>query len=426
MRCMKKNILPVIALAVFATIFGCGKADKKVSDENKVAVMEASEDTSEISEEISEDGKEKYTTDDENSSQAAHISDEEGAIKESDKLVEDILSGMSLREKVCQMMFVTPESITGEENVAVAGEATKQALTDYPVGGIVYFAQNFESTGQTKEMIANSQSYSRIGLFIATDEEGGVVNRLMNTLGTTYIDSMYTYKDEGTDKAYENAFTIASDMSELGFNLDFAPVADVWSNPDNTVIGARAYSDDYSQAAELVKSAVKGFEDGGVMCTLKHFPGHGDTAEDSHYGSAYVNKTKEQIMEEEMQPFESGINAGADFVMVGHLIVPDIDELPASLSYQITTVMLRQEINFEGLTITDSLAMSSIADNYAVGDSSVMAVKAGIDMLLAPEDVETAVSAICGAVESGDISEERIDESVRRILSLKEKKGLIR
>lgn len=419
MRYIKKSILLVSVIAACFTLIGCGKADGKESGESKVEVTEEPEDASQT---MQIPDKE----DSEDLSQVMQISDDEEQEDESDKLVEDIISEMSLREKVCQMMFVTPESITGTDNVTVAGDATKQALADYPVGGIVYFAQNFDSMEQTKEMIKNSQEYSKIGLFIATDEEGGIVNRLMDTVGTTYIDSMYTYKDEGADKAYKNAYIIASDMAQLGFNLDFAPVADVWSNPDNTVIGERAYSDDYGQAAELVESAVKGFEDGGVMCTLKHFPGHGDTAEDSHYGSAYVNKTKEQIMKEEMQPFKSGINAGADFVMVGHLIVPDIDELPASLSYQITTVMLRQEMDFEGLTITDSLAMSSIADNYGVGDSSVMAVKAGIDMLLAPDDVETAVSAVCGAVESGDISEERIDESVRRILSLKVKKGLVR
>lgn len=345
---------------------------------------------------------------------------------EGSDIVEKTLADMSLRDKVCQMMFVRPESITGIDVVTAAGDTTKSALEQYPVGGIVYFAQNMESKDQVKEMIDNSQSYSKVGLFISTDEEGGMVNRLMNTVGTTYIDSMYNYKDEGTQKAHDNAYTIASDMAALGFNMDFAPVADVWSNPDNTVIGERAYSDDYSQAAELVGSAVKGFEDGGVMCTLKHFPGHGDTAEDSHYSSAYVRRTKDEIMADEMQPFTAGIDAGAEFVMVGHLIVPDIDELPATLSYKITTEMLRNEMHFEGIAITDSLAMSSIADNYGVGESAVMSIKAGIDMLLDPTDIDTAIDAVVQAVESGDITEDRIDDSVRKILALKEKHGLLK
>lgn len=346
--------------------------------------------------------------------------------EEKPSLVDETLAGMTLHEKVCQIMFVTPEELTGEDGVTVAGDATRQALENYPVGGIVYFAKNLESQDQVKEMIDNSQKYSSIGLFVATDEEGGVVNRLMDTVGTTYIGSMYYYKDDGDETAYENAYTIANDMSALGFNLDFAPVADVWSNPDNTVIGERAYSDDYAQAAELVGNAVKGFNDGGVMCTLKHFPGHGDTAEDSHYSSAYVHRTKEEIMADEMQPFRSGIEAGAEFVMVGHLIVPDIDEVPATLSYKIATGILRDELKFEGVAITDSFEMESIADNYSVDDAVVMSVKAGMDMILQPKDMASAVNSIEQAVADGELSEDRIDESVRRILTLKESRGLLK
>ena len=346
--------------------------------------------------------------------------------EEKPSLVDETLAGMTLHEKVCQMMFVTPEELTGEDGVTVAGDATRQALENYPVGGIVYFAKNLESQDQVKEMIDNSQKYSSIGLFVATDEEGGVVNRLMDTVGTTYIGSMYYYKDDGDETAYENAYTIANDMSALGFNLDFAPVADVWSNPDNTVIGERAYSDDYAQAAELVGNAVKGFNDRGVMCTLKHFPGHGDTAEDSHYSSAYVHRTKEEIMADEMQPFRSGIEAGAEFVMVGHLIVPDIDEVPATLSYKIATGILRDELKFEGVAITDSFEMESIADNYSVDDAVVMSVKAGMDMILQPKDMASAVNSIEQAVADGELSEDRIDESVRRILTLKESRGLLK
>ncbi len=341
------------------------------------------------------------------------------------ELVDKTMAEMSLHDKVCQMMFVTPEGLTGTDDVMMAGDATKQALQAYPVGGIIYFANNFDNVDQTSDMISNTQSYSKIGLFIATDEEGGRVNRIMDTLGTTYIGPMYDYKDDGPDAAFENAKTIASDMSALGFNLDFAPVADVWSNPDNTVIGDRAYSDDYAQAAELVGSAVKGFQDGGVICTLKHFPGHGDTAEDSHYSSAYVNRTKAQIMADEMQPFRTGIDAGAELVMVGHLIVPDIDELPSTLSYKIATEMLRGDMEFDGVAITDSMEMESIADNYGVADSAVMAVQAGMDMLLQPADLAVAVNAIVTAVQNGDITEHRIDESVRRILTLKAERGLL-
>lgn len=438
---MKKILVVLMALVfVAAGVFGILTLGGKAGDPKETAQTTEAVDSSKP-DGVSESGDSKNTEDadagkNDNGSDntPAEVTggedvqdpaDQSGSAEGSD-IVEKTLADMSLRDKVCQMMFVRPESITGIDVVTAAGDTTKSALEQYPVGGIVYFAQNMESKDQVKEMIDNSQSYSKVGLFISTDEEGGMVNRLMNTVGTTYIDSMYNYKDEGTQKAHDNAYTIASDMAALGFNMDFAPVADVWSNPDNTVIGERAYSDDYSQAAELVGSAVKGFEDGGVMCTLKHFPGHGDTAEDSHYSSAYVRRTKDEIMADEMQPFTAGIDAGAEFVMVGHLIVPDIDELPATLSYKITTEMLRNEMHFEGIAITDSLAMSSIADNYGVGESAVMSIKAGIDMLLDPTDIDTAIDAVVQAVESGDITEDRIDDSVRKILSLKEKHGLLK
>ena len=416
---MKKAIVLLIVMVCLAAgIWGifmlrgsAGKAGDHVENDNGNTGVAA---------DVTESGTttEEQTAD---SQETTEVTEEEKP-----SLVDETLAGMTLHEKVCQMMFVTPEELTGEDGVTVAGDATRQALENYPVGGIVYFAKNLESQEQVKDMIDNSQKYSSIGLFVATDEEGGVVNRLMDTVGTTYIGSMYYYKDDGDETAYENAYTIANDMSALGFNLDFAPVADVWSNPDNTVIGERAYSDDYAQAAELVGNAVKGFNDGGVMCTLKHFPGHGDTAEDSHYSSAYVHRTKEEIMADEMQPFRSGIEAGAEFVMVGHLIVPDIDEVPATLSYKIATGILRDELKFEGVAITDSFEMESIADNYSVDDAVVMSVKAGMDMILQPKDMASAVNSIEQAVADGELSEDRIDESVRRILTLKESRGLLK
>lgn len=416
---MKKAIvLLIVMVCLVAGIWGifmlrgsAGKAGDHVENDNGNTGVAA---------DVTESGTttEEQTAD---SQETTEVTEEEKP-----SLVDETLAGMTLHEKVCQMMFVTPEELTGEDGVTVAGDATRQALENYPVGGIVYFAKNLESQDQVKEMIDNSQKYSSIGLFVATDEEGGVVNRLMDTVGTTYIGSMYYYKDDGDETAYENAYTIANDMSALGFNLDFAPVADVWSNPDNTVIGERAYSDDYAQAAELVGNAVKGFNDGGVMCTLKHFPGHGDTAEDSHYSSAYVHRTKEEIMADEMQPFRSGIEAGAEFVMVGHLIVPDIDEVPATLSYKIATGILRDELKFEGVAITDSFEMESIADNYSVDDAVVMSVKAGMDMILQPKNMTSAVNSIEQAVADGELSEDRIDESVRRILTLKESRGLLK
>lgn len=339
---------------------------------------------------------------------------------------EQILEGMTLTDKIYQMMFVRPEAITGVQTVTAAGEMTRTALLKYPVGGIVYSKPNMLSKDQIKTVIANTQSYAKVPLFIATDEEGGIVNRLMDSVGTTKIDSMYTYKDNGTKTAENNAEIIATDMHALGFNLDFAPVADVWSNEYNSVIGKRAYSDDFQEAAELVGAAVNGFHKGGVLCTLKHFPGHGDTAEDTHTSTAYVRRSKDKLEKNEFLPFKSGIEAGADLVMVGHLIVEDIDDTtPASLSEKIVTGILRNELKFDGLIMTDSLEMAAVSNRYTAGEAAVNAIKAGNDILLEPENLDEAVQGILEAVGKGEITEVQLNEHVLRILEVKEAAGIL-
>jgi beta-N-acetylhexosaminidase len=338
---------------------------------------------------------------------------------------EAVLSEMTTWEKVCQLFIVSPESLTGTYPTTAAGPVTQAGLVEYPVGGIVYSSDNLISGDQAREMIANIQSFSNLGLFIAADEEGGIVNRLMKTLGTTYINSMYHYKEDGIKTAFDNAATIARDMASYGFNTDFAPVADVWSNEKNTVIGERAYSDDFEKAAALVSAAVQGFSDNGIICTLKHFPGHGDTNEDSHAESAYVDKTESQLMSQEMLPFMSGIEAGADMVMVGHLIVPSMDDVPATMSYAIVTQLLRDKLGFDGVVITDGLAMNAVAEHYSTAEIAVKAIQAGNDILLGPKNLQKAAEGIMESLESGELTIERIDESVMRILVLKIKSGII-
>ena len=339
--------------------------------------------------------------------------------------LQSLLFQMTLHEKVCQMLVVTPESITGVEAVTAAGDTTKKALQAMPVGGILYSKPNLRSKEQVKTMLQNTQSYSAIPLMFTCDEEGGRVNRLMSTLNTTMIGPMLDYKDQGVEIAYKNACTIASDMSALGFNADMAPVADVWSNPENTVIGDRAYSDDFQQAAVLVASAVEGFHAGGVATALKHFPGHGDTSEDTHYGAVFITKTLEEIREKELLPFRAGIQADSDMVMIGHLILSDIDDQPAPFSHKIVTELLRQELGFDGVIITDGLQMKAMTDFYSDGEIACSAVKAGVDMLLCPANPEEAAAALEVAVINGDLTESRIEESVLRILKKKKERGMI-
>lgn len=338
---------------------------------------------------------------------------------------EELLAGMTLHEKVCQLFIVQPSDLTGVSKVTAAGEATRQALERYPVAGLLYDATNLVTMEQTRTMLANVQTYAKIPLILTCDEEGGRVNRLMHTIGTTYIGPMLGFKDQGPDKAAENAKTIAQDLRSCGFNMDLAPVADVWSNPSNTVIGDRAYSDDFEQAGGLVAAAVGGFHEGGVACTLKHFPGHGDTSADSHYGSVYVYKTLDELRSAELLPFRAGIAAGADAVMMGHLIIADVDDQPALLSHKIVTELLREELGFDGVVITDSLKMQAMTDHYGNGDIAVRAIQAGVDLLLCPQNLEEAVNALTQAVEDGTVTQERLDESVLRVLRLKINRGII-
>ena len=252
-----------------------------------------------------------------------------------------LLDGMTTQEKICQLLIVHPEALTGGGTVTGMTDELTAALRAYPVGGLLLSAGNMTSGEQLAALTGALADGCKTAPLISVDEEGGRVARLMNTVGTTKLGSMYSYRAQGTQGAHDNAQTIARDIAAYGFNTDFAPVADVWTNKRSNAIGDRAYSDDYDEAAELVAAAVKGFHDGGVICCLKHFPGHGSTETDSHDGAATVDKTLPQLRQEDLKPFVSGIAAGADMVMVGHLTVPTMDDVPASVSHKIVTNLLR-------------------------------------------------------------------------------------
>ena len=336
---------------------------------------------------------------------------------------EQLLAGMTLREKVCQLLVVQPQALTGTKTVTAVDDALTAALETYPVGGFLLAAQHMKTADQ---LAALTRDLARAvpGALLTVDEEGGRVGRLMNSVGTTKLQSMYSYKDEGTKTAYKNAWILAQDLQSFGFNTDFAPVADVWTVKGNIAIGDRAYSDDYDEAAELIAAAVRGFRDGGAICCLKHFPGHGSTATDSHEEAAIVSKTLETLRGEDLKPFVSGVAAGADMVMIGHITVPDVDDRPASMNKKLTTDLLREELGFDGVIITDGLQMKA-AGAEPDGEKAVRCLEAGADLLLEIADVEGTVQALEQAVADGRLSEERIDESVLRVLHLKMEHGLL-
>lgn len=351
--------------------------------------------------------------------------------EEATDAVEAKLATMTLREKVGQLFWVRPETLDFSLNPEkkTLTQTMRQNLEQYPVGGIAVFKKNIQDENQLSSLIADFQSASKIPMIVAVDEEGGAVARLANHEAFSlpkYTSARDIGKTGDPEQARQMGRTIGGYLRFYGFNLDFAPVADVDSNPANPVIGRRAYSTDAQQTAQMVAAAVEGFHEAGMLCTVKHFPGHGDTGQDSHYGTATSYKTWEEIKAMEMLPFEAGIAAGADVVMTAHITTPNAttDGLPASLSYTMITERLRGELGFQGVIVTDALEMNAIKNHFTPAESAVAALRVGVDVLLMPSDLRAAFDGVVQAVEDGTLSEERLNESVRRILALKQKAGL--
>lgn len=353
---------------------------------------------------------------------------EEPELTEAQKLeleIDNILKEMSLDDKVSQLFFVTPESLTGVEVAIQAGDATKNALSEYAVGGIILFSQNIQGEEQLKTMLSNLHAYSRYPLFTGVDEEGGtLVARIANS-GTIFVPTFPDMQEIGNtgdpQQAYEVGSTIGNYLNNLGFNVDFAPVADVATNPDNPIIGVRSFGSDATLVSQMVAKEVEGMQSQGVSAVIKHFPGHGDTAEDSHAEAAVSYKTIDELRDTEFLPFSAGIEAGTDMVMVGHIAVPNIlgDYTPSTLSEQMITGYLREELGYDGIVITDSMRMGAIVNYYDPAQAAVMVLQAGGDMILMPEDFISARQAVLDAVTNNVLTEERIDESLRRIYRVK-------
>ena len=338
------------------------------------------------------------------------------------------MAQMTLEERVLQMFMITPEALTGYGTVTAAGDVTYQSLQKYPVGGIILFAQNVIDPDQLGTMNGNLQNYSEeitgLPMFISVDEEGGKVARIAknSNFSVETFSDMRSIGDSGdTAKAYEVGNTIGAYLNQYGFNLDFAPDADVLTNPDNQVIGTRSFGTDPYVVSEMTQSVVKGLEDNQVYACLKHFPGHGATSGDTHAGYAYTDKTLDELMQSELVPFFNGIQNGVHFIMVSHIAAPQVtgDNLPASLSPYMIQNVLREQMGYDGIVITDAMNMGAISDSYGSADAAVRAVNAGADIVLMPKDFVSAYQGVLNAVENGTISTDRIDESVRRILRLK-------
>lgn len=365
---------------------------------------------------------------------ANNITEEEGSDQESlseelDKKVQEIVQAMSREEKAAQLFFVTPEALTGYQHVTAAGDTTMAALQKYPVGGIVYFAQNLVDSQQTQEMLKNVQEYALrtkgIPVFLGVDEEGGRVLRIgsNDNFSVEHVSAMgeLVKEQNAEDVIYHSADTIGAYLSELGFNVDFAPDADVLVNADNQVIGDRSFGEDPELVADMAWIYTQGLHNNQILACYKHFPGHGGTIADSHTGAAYLDRTLEELYQTELVPFADGSKKGIDFIMVAHISDREVtgSEEPASLSPVFVTDILRGNLGYQGIIITDSLSMGAVTEHYDSGEAAVLALQAGCDMLLMPQDFQAAYQAVLDAVADDTISQERLDESVERIIGAK-------
>ncbi len=342
--------------------------------------------------------------------------------------VQNIVDSMSLEEKVAQLFLVQPEAIVDIGTATAAGDATKQAINKTPVGGFVYFSDNLQSEQQVQDMLRNVQKYSedRIGLpaFLSVDEEGGTVARVASTgrFDVTDVGDMAKIGASGdVQQARQAGETIGSYLSELGFNLDFAPDADVLTNPDNTVVKKRSFGSDPRVVSDMSFAVAQGLAQHQVYSVYKHFPGHGATAGDTHQGYAYTDKTLDELKQSELIPFENAIQNNAAFIMAAHISAPRVtgDDTPASLSKTMITDILRGQMGYDGIVVTDAMNMGAVTEQYTSAQAAVKALQAGADLVLMPEDFQEAYQGVLDAVKDGTLTEQRINESVTRIVKVK-------
>lgn len=347
------------------------------------------------------------------------------------------LETMTLREKIGQLFIIRPESLdpsyslsqvhfSASNGSTKVNERMKDTYINYPAGGFILFGKNVISPSQVREFTKNLHNLSDLKPLICVDEEGGPVARLaknpnfslpkynnMKTIGDT--------KDE--DIAYQAGITIGNYLHEYGFDVDFAPIADVNTNPKNPVIGVRSFSSDPQTAGKMALAFSDGLKKQGVIPCMKHFPGHGDTKTDSHSGYAETLKTWDQLLNCEMIPFKMGIEEEIPFIMTAHITVPKVEneKIPSTLSNVILTEKLRNELGYKGLIITDAMEMGAITSQFTPAQAVIKAIEAGVDIILIPYNYKLCFDTLVEAVEKGEITEERINESVERILLLKSK-----
>lgn len=330
------------------------------------------------------------------------------------------LEQMSVDEKIGQMIIAGIDGLSYNKQ-------TQSLIDEYKIGGFILYANNIKNASQTvillNEMKAGNKA-SRIPLFLSVDQEGGNLARLPKEVLALPSNRKIGKRDDPAF-SYEIGQALGKQLNSFGFNMNFAPVLDVDSNPLNPVIGNRSFGADPNVVSRLGLQTMKGLQAESIVPVVKHFPGHGDTSVDSHFNLPVVNKTREELEILELIPFRTSIENGADAVMVAHILLPAINtKSPSSMSSSIITNILRNELGFEGVVLTDDLTMAAITKHHEIGEASVNSVMAGSDIIMVAHDYDkivTVVKSLKKAIDKGELTEQRIDLSVARILKLKKK-----
>lgn len=343
--------------------------------------------------------------------------------KEKKDKIQILIDNMTLQEKIGQLLIVGFDGITLDDNIT-------NLIRNKYIGGVIFFRNNIDSLTGVVNLVNQFKEINRgnkVPLFISVDEEGGVVSRVPQEFkklpSASYVGSF-----NSEEISYKEGEIIANELKLMGYNMDYAPVLDILSNSQNTVIGNRAFGEISEVVSNLAVEVMKGIQDNEVIPVVKHFPGHGDTTLDSHYGLPLVEKTLDELKSLEFIPFENAIKNGADAIMISHILLKNVDsENPATMSKVIVSNILRESMGFKGVVITDDMTMGAITQNYDIGEASVKAIEAGVDIVLVCHGYDNemkVINSIEEAVASEVISEERINESVYRILYLKDKYNL--
>ena len=335
-----------------------------------------------------------------------------------------ILSQMTLKEKVGQLFIVDLARLNKHKPVTALTPEIKTKLHRYNFGGIILFSNNLQNRKQILSLIRDLRNAQKLPLFLCIDEEGGRVSRLEQTaaLGLKKLPNAEIIgQREDSEYAYRIGETLARQLQQFGFNVDFAPVVDINTNPENTVIGARAFGNTPEEVSEMATAVIRGLQDNRIMACAKHFPGHGDTSTDTHHALAFIRHRLPRLRQEEFIPFKAAISSGVMSIMLAHIVAPEItgNNLPATMSKTIVTDILRTELAFKGLIITDALMMKAITDNYTTADVCLQAITAGVDLLLMPDNIAEGYNAVLQRARTDRNFAARVEESASRIIAAK-------